>query len=694
MHRSIFRVGRCVRSSPLSERFLKSTSSQASTFSPLASAFDNAIQINLEGKDVDNVGLFNIPELKTSEGFHTLQEDLVTRVECLVQQAISAPPSANVVTIFDTVSNELCKVADMAEFIRQSHTDARYAKAAELTSFKICGLVEKLNTHYDFYKALKNAVKYGEDIDSVTMAVADLFLFDFEQSGIHLPPSKQKLAMDLHEAILITGSQFTQNASLPREYPLHKWPNDVGIVHAITNKSTIVVDSACSESGNPQLREQGLKAYMSPCKKQLELLENLLYCRDLLSSTLGFPSYSHRSLRGTMGSDPDNVVSFLDRTLCMLEMPLQQDLDVIRKYRKDFYSVHEDNIAAWDIGYYTSLISSQAFSLSWKHISEYFSVGACMEGLNIIFSSLYGVSLKVVSSAPGEVWATDVQKVEVRHEDEGVLGIIYCDLYQRRGKLPQDCHFTIRGGKLLESGNYQSPIVCLMCNFPAPQHDKPSLLTQSMVENLFHEMGHAMHSMLGRARYQHVTGTRCTTDFAEVPSILMEYFCRDPRIMKLYAKHYETGEPLSEDVIRTISSSSNLFSAVDLQVQAFRSIVDQKFHGRHQLGKSITDTLNDLHKVYKPLTLAAGTSWHLRFSHLHSYGAKYYAYVWSKAVASGIWHNCFAKDPLSRVAGERYRDKMLKHGGGKHPQVMVDDMLSKQVSVDDLVAALQYDLTM
>lgn len=253
MHRSLFRFKQHVKSSSLFESHLKTQTAKVNTLTPLASAFDNVVH----SSEIisDNLGLFQVPELKTKEGFHILKDQVHTTVEGLVDKAIAASPSPDVVTIFDTLSNELCKVADLAEFIRLAHPSKDIAKAAESTSFEIGGLVEKLNTNNKLYKALKNAVLFnGENMDSVTKTVADLFLFDFEQSGIHLHSSHQKQAVKLHEAVIILGSQFTQGASAPREYSVQQWPKDLSIVHQMTDKSTILVDSVYSESNNHRMR--------------------------------------------------------------------------------------------------------------------------------------------------------------------------------------------------------------------------------------------------------------------------------------------------------------------------------------------------------------------------------------------------------------------------------------------------------
>eukprot|EP00794_Sanderia_malayensis_P010869 gene10869-12024_t len=646
--------------------------------------------------ETDNVGLFGINELKMPDGFHILKDRVVVECNDLINQAIANSNSAQIVSIFDEISDKLCKVADLAEFTRLTHPSREFAKAAEQTSLGLGAFVEKLNTNLTLYKALKHALTDPavlRQMDDATKHVGKLFLFDFEQSGIHLEREKRELSVRLHEAILAFGAEFSHNTAVPTVYPLSSWPSDVRIPFKITNEGHIRVSSPCSESSDSRLREEAYKAYYSPSEPQQLVLDHLLSSRNNLANLLGFDSYCHRALRGTMAANPEVVVAFLHETLDLLHDSAMEEIDVIKKWKaSNCASNNQATVNMWDIRYYTSHIVSQTFNLASGKLSEYLSLGVCMEGLNILFNSLYNIQLCHQASLPGETWSPDVQKIEVRHGEEGVLGHIYCDFFSRPGKIGQDCHFTIRGGKELQDGSYQLPVVCLVCNFPSPTRSTPSLLTIGMVENLFHEMGHAMHSMLARTRYQHVTGTRCSTDFAEVPSVLMESFALDPRVLRTFAKHYRTGQPLSDDIIYKLQASKSMFSSIEMTTQAFYALVDQKYHGKHPLGKSTTGVLAELQNEFFPVPYVEGTAWQLRFSHFHSYGAKYYSYLWSKAVTALVWGRFFQDDPFSGTAGERYRRVMLAHGGGRPPQTLVDDMLGQSIQPHDLVKSLKDDL--
>lgn len=244
-----------------------------------------------------------------------------------------------------------------------------------------------------------------------------------------------------------------------------------------------------------------------------------------------------------------------------------------------------------------------------------------------------------------------------------------------------------------------------MLHLPSPRWSSPSLLSPNMVDNLFHEMGHAMHSMLGRTQYQHVTGnlnklvskidtvfvfsgTRCSTDFAEVPSILMEYFASDIRVLKHFARHFQTKQPMTDEMLHRLCASKHLFTASETQLQVFYAALDQAYHGRHPLNGSTTDVLADIQKQYYGLPYIPRTAWQLRFSHLVGYGSKYYSYLVSRAVAYLIWKTYFEKDPLSRSSGEKYRRECLTHGGGKNPKKLVGDFLNIDPTANAFAKAL------
>ena len=308
-----------------------------------------------------------------------------------------------------------------------------------------------------------------------------------------------------------------------------------------------------------------------------------------------------------------------------------------------------------------------------------FSLGTCVDGLSRLFSHLYGIRLHVKEAGNGEVWSDDVVKVGVAHEREGELGAIYCDLIGREEKsAAHDCHFTLRGGRRLAPGAYQNPLVVLTCNFP--RGDPVTYLSSSQMGTLFHEMGHAMHSMLARARYQHVTGTRCATDVAEVPSHLMEIFARDERVLRLFAR---------DDVARRAASVAAKENHIDTQLQIIYALTDLQLHD-----ENVNDDVNPIDiyhqnlKEYFPLNIKDMENRIQYFSHFSHYGARYYSYLWARAVSNLLWKRLFSADPLSRKAGEWYRREFLSHGGAKDPREILADTLGYEPTMKELVESL------
>ncbi|XP_048350971.1 mitochondrial intermediate peptidase isoform X2 [Sphaerodactylus townsendi] len=638
-------------------------------------------------------GLFGVPELSSPEGFQEAQEKSLQETEQLVKRACTISPGPETVMIFDQLSDSLCRVADLADFVKIAHPNLAFREAAEDACRNIGTMVEKLNTDVDLCQSLRKLLADKEvlaSLDPDTRRVAELFMFDFEISGIHLDEEKRKKAVNLNVQILDLCNDFLMGSHLPTRIDKSALPERIHHNFAVEG-NYVQISGLNADSPDDLVREVAYKVFMFPNAQQLRCLEELLTKRNLLAQLVGYETFAHRALQGTMAKTPEKVMQFLVKLSDKLFKRTLDDFEMMTSMKMKLNPV-KSKLMPWDHPYYSGILRAERYNIEPSLYCPFFSLGACMEGLNILFNKLLGISLYAEHPLKGEVWCEDVRKLAVVHEHEGLLGYIYCDFFQRSGKPHQDCHFTIRGGRLKENGEYQLPVVVLMLNLPHSTRGSPTLLTPGMMENLFHEMGHAMHSMLGRTRYQHVTGTRCSTDFAEVPSILMEYFANDYRVVNQFARHYETGQPLPKHMVSRLCESKKVCAAADMQLQVFYAVLDQIYHGKPPLGKSTTDILKETQEKFYGLPYVPNTAWQLRFSHLVGYGAKYYSYLMSRAVASMVWKQCFAQDPFNRAMGERYRREMLAHGGGKEPMLMVQGMLQKCPSVEDFVDALVSDL--
>ncbi|KAI5706796.1 hypothetical protein M8J75_011389 [Diaphorina citri] len=659
------------------------------TWSSLATTFNSKPATKFPLKLRRDSGLFGIPELQSYEGFYALKEKTVSSTDELLKECCDINRRRKLVEVFDDLSNELCCVADMAEFIRIAHPQSAYAFAAEDACISVSGIVEKLNTHKELYNMLHQVVHNGDNFSEteVDKHVASLFLFDFEQNGIHLSESERTMVVKLNDYILQTGQKFMNGTVTPRTVDKQTVPTD--IVHAFSPQGGhIVVNGLYGDSSDSKVREMAYKLYMSPDDSQEYLLLQLLDARKNLAKICGFKTYAHRAIKASTAETPTVVSNFLNKLSDELFPRAEKDFHIMSQIKEKLYP--GEKLQLWDIAYVSNKAKRDKLKLTGIDFAPYFSLGTCMEGLNNLFNKIYGITLQHVEANNGELWSSDVYKLAVTHEKEGLLGYIYCDFFERQKKPNQDCHFTIRGGRKLSNGSYQNPIVVLMLNLPTPRWSSPCLLTPAMVDNLFHEMGHAMHSMLARTDYQHVTGTRCATDFAEVPSVLMEFFASDPRVIKSFAKHYIGGQPMPEEMLQSFCLSKKLFQASEMQAQVFYSALDLEYHS-----SEVTNTfqqLKECQNTYYGIPYIEHTAWQHRFSHLVGYGAKYYSYLLSRAVASWIWQSYFEKDPFSRDSGDAYRLNCLSHGGGKPASKLVSDFLQKDITAESLTNSLMQEL--
>lgn len=662
--------------------------------------YGNVRAITEEGK----TGLFDCPEFSDVAGFAFETKKCIERSKKLVEkiQLLAVNPNASIIDLMDQLSDELCRVADLAECIRQVHPVNDVSLAAQDTCLAINLYVEELNTDTGLYRALRNLMDSEgyKKLDRVTKRTAEVFMHDFEISGIHLKEPIRKELVSKNDSLLEVGYEFTLNTSQPtlvhrdRCLPALKG-------HFQEDKGQLHVDYVPYTDPDPQIREHSYRLYYAQDKQKMSVAEEMILNRRMIAHIVGYPSFAHRQLKMSMSESPEIVLEFL-RSLSDKILPLARDdvsrMKLVQDNHGKLFGDCSD-IRPWNVPLLVSTARNSLFPGGLESVKNWFSLESCLGGLGGLFKSLFGVTLEVMPLKRGEVWHPSVYKFEFVDNDGRLLGYTYGDLFHRDDKLASDCHFTIRGGREVTDGGqgagYQLPVITLCCSIGRSSEKSTILLSRHSVETLFHEMGHALHSMLGRAKYQNITGTRCSTDFAEVPSTLMEFFLNDDRVLASFAKHHATKEPLPRDLVKRFQLSGHFFAAYEMQVQICNAIADQRFHSsavsETETARWITDTNRETVESYSPLEYVPNTAYFLRFPHLSSYGARYYSYLWSRAVASLIWKSSFEQDPFSRVAGEKFRT-MLSFGGGINPRELVRDMLGFEPSVEQLVNALHSDV--
>ncbi|KAK9914089.1 hypothetical protein M0R45_037885 [Rubus argutus] len=390
-----------------------------------------------------------------------------------------------------------------------------------------------------------------------------------------------------------------------------------------TNRSTYL-SSVLQWASDDEVRKLAYIKGNSVPQANLGVLDKLIATRHELAQVMGYRSYAEFNVKPNMSSSPEVVMSFLREMSKMVRPSTDEELNKIKEFKREKCGQKDVDLEPWDEAYYTAMMKSSAYDLDSSVVASYFPLPQC------------------------ESWHPDVLKMSLHHPEEGDLG-----------------------GRRVSDTEYQLPVVALVCNFSSSRNSSTARLNHSELETLFHEFGHALHSLLSRTDYQHFSGTRVVLDLAETPSNLFEYYSWDYRVLKTFAKHYSTGEIIPEKLVASMQGARKMFAATDLQRQIFYAAMDQTFFGEQPIPPT-SSVVEDLKREYTSWKHVEGTNWQARFNHLLNYGAGYYSYLYAKCFAATIWQKLCQEDPLSLTTGTALRTKFLQHGGAKEP----DDLLN------------------
>ncbi|KAI0136606.1 peptidase family M3 [Xylariales sp. AK1849] len=689
----------------------------------------------------ENVGLFRNRYLTSPGGFFVFANTTLERAQKLVNKVLHASTLEEykaTVRDLDRLSDLLCRVLDVSDFVRVTHPDEKIQQAASQAWALVYQYMNQLNTTTGLCDQLGTAFDNPEVRASWSeeeQTVALLLRQDFLKSAIHLPKESRDKFVDISQKISELGSMFVEEMA-PEEQRLvlpssrfHGMDPRLaqqyirrGKLHlpTMSPEATVALRSVHDED----TRKLVYYATRTASGRSIKILEMLLGLRAELATLSGFETYGHMALRDRMmAKSPESVHQFL-LSLAKHNAPLvlQELADLTQAKCQNPHAGSAIDLQPWDKDYCMEDIRRRMRSRRRESdtLSSFFSLGTVMQGLSRLFTRLYGIRLVPRDTLPGETWHPDVRRLDVVSDTDGHVAVLYVDLFYREDKSPNPAHFTVRCSREIseqeiqeaaveaEATSYdaaieaandgmhvsqhsgsvkQLPTIALVCDFHNDKQSKnqPALLDYYQMETLFHEMGHAIHSVLARTSLQNVSGTRCATDFAELPSTLMEHFCADPTVLALFARHHATDEPLPYEMVAERLRVVKRFEASDRENQIVLAMLDQEYHSSHPASTNFDSTAiyHELQRSHGKLPPdAPGTRWQGFFGHLFGYGSTYYSYLFDQTLSERVWKMVFQAGQdagaLDRANGERLKENLLKWGGSRDPWRCLSDTLQDE----------------
>ncbi|KAF2201889.1 zincin [Delitschia confertaspora ATCC 74209] len=678
-------------------------------------------------KRLKPTGLVQNRYLTHPDGFLEFVHVTLGRCERLVERVASASTVEQyrkIVKDLDRLSDLLCRVIDLADFVRGTHPSRKVQLAASKAYGIMFQYMNTLNTTTVLNDQLKKAAGMPEVYESWSeqeKVVSKILMEDFSRSAIQLSEQERQKFVDLSNEIAQDGADFVDHMAPAKSSLSFDSKRMRGLepqmVKALTSWGETKIPTmhhaaqmALRYVEDPDVRRDIYMAVRTANQSSIRRLERMLKSRAELAKLAGYTSFAHMTLENKMAQSPEAVNQFLNALIEDTRPQVQEELQELIALKQA--DAHGDNfpnqINAWDKFYYTHrMISNMHSKLRTPDVlSAYFSLGTVMQGLSRLFDNLYGIRLVPRETQPGEVWNGDVRCLDVVSDTDGHIAVLYCDLFQREGKTPNPAHFTLRCSREISEEEiaeaaadtphsfpspldaatdgmavalnpttktyYQLPTIALICDFARDYHNpsRPTLLNFNDVRTLFHEMGHGLHSFLGRTPLQNVSGTRCATDFAELPSVLMEHFASCPSVLSLYARHWETDAPLPMAALEQRLAIDQRTQPAETESQILLAMLDQAYHSPLPLSPSFdsTKTYHSVYNTYASIPEPQGTAWQGFFGHLFGYGATYYSYLFDRAIAGKIWKDVFqrtSQGSVMRENGERYKEEVLKWGGGR-----------------------------
>ena len=552
-----------------------------------------------------------------------------------------------------------------------------------------------------------------ESIDKQALNNEDRMLLQntydgFIRSGANLTPEQKERFREISSEMSVLTLRFSQNNlketnnfELPlQEDQLEGLPESALNAYAQTAKEKgkeghIVTLQAPSfvpfmkYSKCRELRKQLYMAYNTQCThdneyNNMEIVKKLVNLRLERAQLLGFPTAADFVLTRRMAEKSDNVYQLLNQLLEAYTPTAHQEVEEVTAIAKELEG-EDFTLMPWDWAYYSEKLKEKKFNWNEEALRPYFELNRVIEGVFGLATRLYGITFQENKDIP--VYHADVKAYEVFDRDGSFLAVLYTDFHPRASKRSGAWMTSYKEQWIDEKGNSR-PHVSVTMNFTKPSADKPALLTFSEVNTFLHEFGHALHGMFANTTYQSLSGTNVYWDFVELPSQIMENFAIEKEFLNTFAKHYETGEDIPEEMIQRIVDASNFNVAYACLRQLSFGLLDMAWYTRTEpFEGDVRSYEKEAWKKTQILPDIAETCMTVQFSHIMAggYSAGYYSYKWAEVLDADAFSLFKEKGIFHLETANSFRENVLSKGGTEHPMELYKRFRGQEPSIDALL---------
>lgn len=610
----------------------------------------------------------------------------------------------------DNYYNLLDRVSNVFSCMLSAETNDDMDALAQKMSPILTKHANDLRLNTKLFKRIKYVYDNHRELTPEEKMLLDNSYDGFIRSGALLDETGKDKLRKLTEEASILSLQFSQNLlkenkayelHITDEQQLEGLPDTAREAAAQTAKDKNVegwiftldfpsFSPFMTYSTQRELRRQMYMARNTECthdnkENNIDICKRLVNLRREIAQLLGYETYADYVLKHRMASNVANVYKLLDDLIDAYKPTALKEVDEIESMAKKLEG-EDFKLEPWDFGYYSHKLKMEKYNLDAEMLRPYFELSKVIDGVFGLANKLYGITFKENKDIP--VYHPDVKAYEVFDKDGDYLAVFYADFHPRQGKQGGAWMTEFQCQWIDHKGVNVRPHVSVVMNLSKPTDEKPALLTLGEVETFLHEFGHSLHGMFANSRFESLSGTNVWWDFVELPSQFMENYAVEKEFLRTFAFHYQTGEPLPDELIERIVKSRNFMTAYGCMRQVSFGLLDMAYYTKKD--EFADDIIPFEKKAWERAMVTKqlpDTCMTVQFSHIMAggYAAGYYSYKWAEVLDADAF-SVFKKNGIfDQKTAQSFRDNILSKGGTEHPMTLYKRFRGQEPTIDALL---------